>query len=131
MMRVLALIACCVVLSSCETMRSVQDDGRLHSIGSFELNPVQPNAYWYNGKTYEYNEYQIEITAEPCQAKVQWDGKAIGTTPFLYQFTGTLDRDDYIKIRAIPMDENLSAQEAVLRVRTELPRKMHFDLRKK
>jgi len=42
-----------------------------------------------------------------------------------------LDKDDYIKVRAIPMDGNLPAQEAALRIRKELPRKIHFDLRNK
>lgn len=131
MIRIIALIVCCLLLSSCETVRSVYAEETLDTIGSFELNPVQPNHYWYNGKSYEYNEYEIEITAEPSRAQIQWNGKNIGTTPLVYRFTGTLDRDDYIKVRAAPLDENLPAQEAKLRVRTELPRKIHFDLDKK
>lgn len=131
MKRALILIFCCMLLSSCETVRRIQDDERLNKFGSFELNPVQPNGYWYDGTSYEYNEYEIEITSEPDQARIQWAGKMIGTTPFIYHFTGILDRDDYIKIRAIPVDESIPAQETVLRVRTELPRKIHFDLNKK
>jgi hypothetical protein len=131
MIRVILLIVMCLTLSSCETLKNIQNDDRLNTIGSFELNPVQPNSYWYNGKSYEYNEYEIEITAGPTQAKIDWGGKIIGTTPFVYRFTGIADKDDYIKLRAIPIDENISVQEAVLRIRTELPRKIHFDLSKK
>ncbi len=131
MIRAILLIAVCLTLSSCETVRNIQNDERFSTVGSFELNPVQPNNYWYNGQSYEYNEYEIEITAGPGQAKIQWAGKTIGTTPFVYRFTGILDKDDYIKVRAIPIDGNLPAQEAMLRVRKELPRKIHFDLRNK
>jgi hypothetical protein len=131
MIRAILLIAMCLTLSSCETVRNIQNDERLSTIGSFELNPVQPNNYWYNGKSCEYNEYEIEITAGPGQAKIQWSGKTIGTTPFIYRFTGILDKDEYIKVRAIPIDGNLPAQEAMFRVRKELPRKIHFDLGKK
>ena len=125
------IICCCMVLSSCETLSNIQNDERVNAIGSFELNPVHPNNYWYNGNSYEYNEYQIEITAMPGQARIQWDGKTIGKTPLLYSFSGVLDRDDRVVIRAIPVDEKLPAQEAVLKIRTELPRKIHFDLQKK
>jgi hypothetical protein len=132
MMRMIVLlIGCCLVLSSCETVKNLQGDDGLGGIGSFELNPVAPNNYWYDGKSYEYSEYQIEITAEPVKARIKWNGKVIGTTPFIYRFTGTLDRDDHVTVSAIPLDENIPAQEATLRVRTELPRKIHFDLDKK
>lgn len=130
-MKVLLLILLCLTLSSCETLKGIQENEGLKKIGSFQLNPVQPNSYWYNGKSYEYNEYEIKITAEPSQAKIQWDGKTIGVTPLVYYFTGILDKDDYIKMRAIPIDDNLPAQEAALRIRTELPRKIHFNLQKK
>jgi len=120
-----------MVLSSCETIKNIQNDENLNTMTSFELNPVQPNNYWYNGKSYEYNEYEIEITAGPGQARIQWNGKLIGTTPLIYKFTGILDKDDYIRVRVLPIDENVPAQDATLRVRTELPRKIHFDLKKK
>ncbi len=131
MRRMVLLILICMTLSSCETLKGIQENEGLNKIGSFQLNPVQPNNYWYNGYSYEYNEYEIEITTEPVTAKIQWNGKTIGTTPFVHRFTGTLDRDDYVKVRAVPMDENLQAQEAVLRIRSELPRQIHFDLQKK
>lgn len=131
MTRVILLIAMCLTLSSCETVRSIQNDERFSTVGFFELNPVQPNNYWYNGKSYEYNEYEIEMTAEPTSAKIRWNGKSIGTTPFVYRFSGVLDIDDRVVVSAMPIDENLPAQEATLRIRTELPRKIHFDLQKK
>ncbi len=131
MKKILLLIFCCVLLSSCETVNYIQNDEKLKTAGAFELNPVRPNSYWYNGNSYEYNEYEIEITAGPSQARIEWDGKVIGTTPFIYGFTGILDKDDYIRVRAVPMDGRFPAQEATLRIRKELPRKIHFDLERK
>lgn len=121
---------CCLMLSSCETLREIQQSEAVKNIGSFQLNPVHPDTYWYDGKSYEYNEYKIEITSEPVQARIDWSGRVIGTTPLVYAFTGTLDRDEYLRLRAIPIDSSMAAQEATLRIRTELPRKIHFDLRK-
>ena len=131
MRRILLLILICMILSSCGTLKEIQENEGLKRIGSLQLNPVQPNNYWYNGKSYEYNEYEIEITTEPTSAKIRWNGKTIGTTPFVYRFSGVLDVDDRVVVSAIPIDEKLPAQEATLRIRTELPRKIHFDLRKK
>ena len=131
MIRILLLILVCLTLSSCGTLKEIQENEGLKRIGSLQLNPVQPNNYWYNGKSYEYNEYEIEITTEPTSAKIRWDGKTIGTTPFVYRFSGVLDVDDRVVVSAIPIDEKLPSQEATLRIRTELPRKIHFDLRKK
>ena len=125
------MILLCLCLSSCETLKEVQNSPGLNTLGSFKLGSVQENNYWYDGKSYEYNEYKIEITSEPVQAKIQWNGKTIGTTPFVYSYSGTLDRDERVVMQAIPVDSELPAQEAVLRVRTELPRKINFDLRKK
>lgn len=130
-MRMVFLILACLSLSSCGTLKEIQENEGLKKAGSLQLNPVQENGYWYNGKSYEYNEYKIEITAEPVQAKIQWGGLTIGTTPFIYRFSGVLDTDDRIVVCAIPIDEKLPAQEAVLRIRKELPRKIHFDLQKK
>lgn len=131
MRRVLLLIALGMTLSSCSTLKELQENEGLQKVGSFQLNPVQENTYWYDGKSYEYKDYQIEITSAPIKAHIRWGGKIIGTTPFMYYFSGVLDRDDRVVVNAIPIDETLPAQEAVLRVRTELPRKIHFDLDKK
>jgi hypothetical protein len=131
MVRILLSILLCLVLSSCETIKGMRENEGLNKAGSFQLNPVQPDNYWYNGRSYEYNKYKIKITAEPVQAKVQWDDKTIGTTPFVYTFSGVLDTDDRVVVRAIPIDENLPAQEATLRIRKELPREINFDLKKK
>ena len=99
--------------------------------GSFQLSPVQPNNYWYNGISYDYNQYEIKIVSEPVNARVKWDNKYIGTTPFVYKFSGSLDKGDRIRVQAMPLDENLPAQEASLKVTTELPREIHFDFNKK
>ena len=131
MIRILLLIVVCLTLSSCETLKGIRENEGLNKAGSFQLNPVQPDNYWYNGRSYEYNMYKIKITAEPVQAKIQWGDKQIGTTPFIYSFSGVLDVDDRVVVRAIPFDEDLPAQEATLRIRKELPREIHFDLRKK
>lgn len=128
-MRIIFLILACLSLSSCETLKEMQDSEGLKKVGAFQLNPVQVNSYWYNGASYEYNEYKIEITSEPVEAKIRWGDKMIGTTPLIYPFSGTLDRDEKVVVRAIPMDENLPAQEAVLKIRTELPKKIHFNLK--
>ena len=130
MTRIVFFVFLCLMLSSCGTLKEIQENEGLKKIGSLQLNPVQPNNYWYNGKSYEYNEYEIEITTEPTQAKIRWNGKSIGTTPFVYRYSGILDIDDRVVVAAIPMDDKLPAQEATLRIRTELPRKIHFDLRK-
>jgi hypothetical protein len=131
MIRALLLIVVCLTLSSCGTLKELQEGELAKTVGSFQINPVQPNTYWYNGKSYEYNEYEIEIISEPCNAIIQWDGKTIGTTPFKYYYSGILDKDDRVTIRAIPADENFPPQNAVLKIRTELPRKINFDLNKK
>jgi len=123
-------IGSCFLLSSCETIKEIRDNDMLGKVGSFELNPVQSNSYWYNGKSYEYKDYEISITSEPVQAAIKWQDGYIGKTPFIYRFTGILDRDERLVIRATPLEGELPAQEAILRIRAELPRKVHFDLRK-
>jgi len=129
--KALFLIFICLSLSSCATLGDMQDsEGIDKTVGAFRLNPVAPNSYWYDGKAYEYNDYEIDVDSVPVIAKIYWNGKAIGTTPMKYRYTGTLDRDEVIHVRAVPMDENLPAQESALRVRTELPRKIRFDLKK-
>lgn len=125
------MVLACLIMSSCGTLKDLQEGQAAKTIGSFAMNPVEPNNYWYNGKSYEYNEYEIEINSGPGRAKIEWDGKAIGITPFKYRFTGVLDKDDYVKFRALPVDSKMPAQEAALRIRTELPRKIYFDLKNK
>ena len=131
MIKAFLMILLCISLSSCETLKEIQNSPGLKTVGSFKLGSVQENNYWYDGKSYAYNEYKIEITSEPVSAKIQWNGKTIGTTPLVYSYSGTLDRDERVVMRAIPVDVELPAQEAVFRVRTELPRQINFDLRKK
>lgn len=133
MRRLKVILFCfsCILLSSCETIKEIRQNDVLNKVGSFRLNPVRPNTYWYNGKTYEYNAYAIKIVSWPCKVHVKWDGKYIGDTPIVYNFTGTLDRDDVVKLVVIPFDESFGPQEAVLRIRDELPRKIDFKLNKK
>jgi hypothetical protein len=133
-MRIVAIvmvIAGCTLLSSCETVHEIQEGELAKKVESFQLNPVQPNCYWYNGKSYEYNQYEIEIISEPVSAHIMWNGKFIGNTPFVYNFTGILDRDDRVTVSAVPVDEGYSPQEGSLKIREELPRQINFKLLKK
>jgi hypothetical protein len=126
-----AAILICLILTGCETIDNIKSSAAAKTIGSFQLNPVQPNNYWDNGTTYEYNAYENKIISVPVQAKIKWEGKYIGTTPLVYKFSGSLDRGDRIRVQAIPVDENLQAQEASLKIRDELPREIHFDFNQK
>jgi len=130
MRNVFLAVLLCISLSSCETLKEVQNSPGLNALGSLKLGSIEDNNYWYDGKSYEYNGYKIEMTSEPVSAKIQWNGKNIGATPLVYSYSGILDRDEHVVMRAIPLDSKLPAQEAIFRVRTELPRKIHFDLRK-
>jgi len=123
------LIIGCLALSSCETVRDVQENEALKTVGSFQLNPVHPNSYWYDGKSYEYNEYEIMITSDGIKSRIKWNGKYVGDTPLSYKFTGTLDKDEYVKVQALPYDEKIPAQEGNLRIREELPRKINFNFK--
>ena len=131
MIRIFIAILMCLTLTGCEAMNNIRSSEAAKTAGSFQLNPVQPNNYWYNGTTYDYNAYEIKIISQPVQAKIKWEGKYIGTTPLVYKFSGSLDEGDRIHVQAIPLDENFQAQEASLRIRTELPREIHFDFNQK
>ena len=131
MIRIFILILICTALTGCETINNIKSSAAAKTVGSFQLNPVQPNNYWYNGTTYEYNAYEIKIISVPIQAKIKWEGKYIGTTPLVYKFSSSLDQGDQIHVQAIPLDEKLQAQEASLKIRTELPREIHFDFNQK
>lgn len=131
MIRIFILILICISLTGCEAINNIRSSDAAKTVGSFQLNPVKPNNYWYNGTTYEYNAYEIKIISEPVQAKIKWESKYIGTTPLVYKFSGSLDNGDRIKIQAIPFDENFQAQEASLKIRDELPREIHFDFNRK
>jgi hypothetical protein len=116
------------LLSGCASLDEIQNSELAHTVGSFQLNPVRPNNYWYDGKTYEYNKYQIEIYSEPGHAHISLDGKYIGDTPLLYKFTGTLTKGDEIVFRIMPFDENIKPFEQALKIKDELPRKINFKL---
>ena len=131
MRNILFLLLVCMTLSSCETINDMKESKILEKAGSFQLNPVHPNAYWYNGKSWEYNAYEIEITSAPGKAHILLDDKFIGDTPFVYKFTGTLERDDRLSFRIIPFDEKTGQQASVLKIKDELPRKILFDIREK
>ena len=116
------------LLSGCASLNEIQNSDLAKTVGSFQLNPVRPNNYWYDGKTYEYKEYQIEIYSEPGHAHISLDGKYIGDTPLLYKFTGTLAKGDEIVFRITPFDENIRSFEEPLKIKDELPRKINFKL---
>lgn len=117
-------------MCGCETLENIRSGNAAKTLGTFQLNPVQPNNYWYNGNSYEYNLYEIRIESLPVPAKIKWDNNYIGTTPFTYKFTGVLDKGDRITVQAFPVSETLPPREAVLKVTTELPREIHFDFNK-
>lgn len=131
MIRIFIIVLICAALTGCETMDNIRSSEAAKTAGLFQLNPVQPNNYWYNGTTYDYNAYEIKITSQPLQAKIKWEGKYIGMTPFVYKFSGSIDKGDRIHVQAIPLDENLQAQQASLKVKDELPREIHFDFNQK
>ena len=126
--KIFAAIFSLLLLSGCSTLSEVQNGELANKIGSFELNPVRPNNYWYNGTTYEYKEYQIEIYSEPGHAHISLDGKYIGDTPLLYKYTGTLTKGDEIVFRITPVDENIKSFEQSLKIDNELPRRINFKL---
>jgi phosphate transport system protein len=72
--KLLMVAAVCMTLSSCGVLSDIRKDETVESVGSFQLDPVAPNNYWYNGKSYEYNEYAIQITSEPVRARIKWNG---------------------------------------------------------
>ena len=129
--KMLLCATCCLLLTSCETLKEVQNGPLAKAVGSFELNPVQPNCYWYNGQSYDYNQYEIQIASEPCAAHIIWDGKYAGDTPFTHRVTGVLDKGERITVRAMPVDEKYAPQEASLKIREELPRQINFKLLQK
>lgn len=117
-------------LAGCGTIENIRDNDAIKQIGSFKLKTAPMNDYWYNGSSYEYNEYEIQILSWPVKARVQWNGKYIGTTPFIYKFTGVLDTGERIVLRAMPVSEDMAAREAELKIDKELPREIRFDFRK-
>ena len=126
--KIFAAIFSLLLLSGCSTLSEVQNGELANKIGSFELNPVRPNNYWYDGTTYEYKEYQIEIFSEPGHAHISLNGKYIGDTPLSYRFTGSLTKGDEIVFRIIPLDENIKPFEQPLKIQDELPRRINFKL---
>lgn len=124
-------IFCCLSLAGCKTLDEASEEQGLgsvgDSIGSFELTPTQPNQYWYDGTIYDYNRYEIEITSEPTRAKILWNGKQVGATGFIFKYTGKLDGDDEIEVKALPFDTRFISERKVLRGSKPLPRKVHFN----
>jgi predicted small secreted protein len=127
--KIIVVILACLSIAGCATIEDIRSSDAAKAVGSFQLNTVHPNNYWYNGTTYEYNAYEIKIISKPIQAKIKWNDNYIGNTPLVYKFSGTLDKGERINVIAIPMDENLQAQEATLKVQDELPKEIHFDFK--
>jgi len=103
----------------------------LEKVGSFKLNPAQPNTYWHSNNSYEYNQYEIEITSAPDSAHIILNDKYIGDTPFVHKFTGVLDKGDRLHFRIVPLDEKREPQACELKIKDELPRKIFFELNNK
>ena len=126
--KISAVIFAIFLLSGCSTLNDIQNSELAKTVGSFQLNHIQPNNYWYDGKAYEYNKYQIEIYSEPGHAHISLNGQYIGDTPLLYKFTGTLDKGDEIIFRITPFDEKIKSYEQNLKIEDELPRRINFKL---
>jgi hypothetical protein len=120
------------LLAGCSTFHDIQDSDISETIGEFEISPTAPNDYWFDAdeNSYSYNEYVIEITSEPVNAKILWNGKYINRTPTNYPFTGEVSSYDYIVIKAIPIDPGVPRGEKILTGNKPLPRKIHFTLTK-
>ncbi|MBL7158456.1 MAG: hypothetical protein ISS91_02990 [Candidatus Omnitrophica bacterium] len=110
------VIAACVLL----TAFSIYAENPPHEAG--------PNSFSRSTDGFYYNEYEIEITSLPRGAKIEWNAKEIGTTPFLYKFTGTLKNGDYVIVRATPSDPDLDLKAQVFRGFRQLPKEIHFRL---
>lgn len=113
-------------LAGCATIDEIRGAPIVRTIESFELCKTPPNSYWYDGRSYEYNQYEILMRSDAVPARIIWNGAYIGTTPFTYRFTGVLEKGERVSIRAVPVDEQRAAQEAVLKIIDELPRKIDF-----
>ena len=116
-----------------------QDHNNNPQPGLFEANSIAPNCYWYTndggndvssgtrGTYYEYREYLVYFSAEPCEADITWNGKPIGSTPFKYHFTGKLYTDENLMIKATPRDGKYSLRKARINLYRPMPRRIHFD----
>ena len=126
--RIFTVILAIFILSGCSTLNDIQNSELAKTVGSVQLDPVRPDNYWYDGKAYEYKEYQIEIYSDPGHAHISLDGKYIGDTPFIHKFTGTLEKGDQLIFRVTPFDENIRPFEQALKIKDELPRRINFKL---
>jgi len=125
------VLAFCVSASGCQTFNSADDKSISEAVGNFELTPTAPNQYWFGSNTYDYNKYRIKITSEPVTAKIMVNGKQVGSTPYLYEFTGKLDKDDYLIFQAVPFDDALKTGTITCNGGRPLPRAIAFDLTEK
>jgi hypothetical protein len=110
--------------------------------GAFQLSGVAPDNCWYRnddgndvtsatrGAYYEYNQYRIRFSAEPCEAVIEWNGKEIGTTPFKYLLTGKFFTDEDLTVRAVPLDGKFRPRLVRMNLYRQLPRIIHFDFTK-
>ena len=124
----LSLAFLALTISGCSTVNEIKKSDIVQKVESFRLSKVEPDSYWYDGKSYEYNSYAITITSTPSKAHILWNDKFIGDTPLLYRYSGAIDKGDHIRVRVVPVDERYVPQEAKLKVVDELPREMKFNL---
>jgi hypothetical protein len=134
MKKVIIVLFACFLLSGCETLSNVRESGPMESlnesVGSFELTPTQANTYWYDGYSYDYKDYEIQISSDP-RARISWDGDQVGATPFTYRFTGNVGIDEEVVVKAFSFDGSFEPEKKVIKTSRPLPRKIHFDLSKK
>ena len=128
--KIIALAAFCLLLAARAAPESRMAAGAADAFGDFELNPTAPNNCWASEDSYDYNQYEIEITSSPKSAKIEFGQEQIGATPMVYAFTGTIHNDDYLVVRAVPFDRSADAKEKIFKGTMPLPRKIHFNMQK-
>lgn len=100
------------------------------NLGNFELSPVPKGAYWYDTDMhmYKYNQYEIDITCDPVQAKIEINGEYAGIAPGRCSFTGNISDEGFITVKAIPIDPGFKPGKKILKGRAPLPKTMAFTL---
>jgi hypothetical protein len=139
----LILTISCGYICGCQTVnQSSQIPAQFRPTGPADPYNIGPNSYWYKndggndaasasrGTYYEYNDYLICFSSEPCKAVITWNVKEIGTASFKYRFSGKLFTDENLMITATPLDPKFTVRKARINLYGPLPRLIHFDFTK-
>ncbi len=126
---ILAVVALSLALTGCKTLDDISSGDIAGGISDFELTPTKTDSYWYDGREYDYKEYEIKISSEPVTAKILWNGKQIGASPAVYRYTGVTDTDTRIIVKAVPFDNSVAPAQKIFNGDKPLPREIKFDLK--